>query len=101
MSGVGAVLAQALSEYRAMRKAGVSRDDAIKGLELVLRDHLPKGRGEPWHYYCSDCQDTGLRRIEIERLHRRGKPDPIDLYGEPASYLEPCICAQGREWAEA
>lgn len=53
-------LADAMTDYHAMRKAGVSRDDAVKGLEGLLRVLMPMSRAEPWHYDCEACLDTGF-----------------------------------------
>lgn len=77
-------MTEAMAGYRTMRREGVSREDAVKGLALVVKEHWPRGRQEPWHVYCEDCQDTGLRTVR--------KP--------AAEWKEPCVCQKGRRWLE-
>ena len=82
---------EAVSEYRRMRREGVSREDAQQGLALVIRDHWPKGREEPWRYYCDVCQDTGLRTVQ--------KPSVV-YGGADVPWKEPCQCLKGQTWHE-
>lgn len=49
----------AMDDYLAMRAAGVSREDAVKGIEGLLRALLPPKRMEPWHFECEACEDSG------------------------------------------
>ena len=84
-------MVDALSEYRRMRIDGVSREDAVKGLALVVKESWPRGRAEPWKVYCESCQDTGLRTVK----------KPSTLYGgADAEWKEPCQCQKGRIWHE-
>jgi hypothetical protein len=52
-------LVSAMHDYLVMRDAGVSREDAVKGLEGLLRALMPLQRAEPWHVDCDRCDDTG------------------------------------------
>jgi hypothetical protein len=61
-------LRDAMDDYLAMRAAGVSREDACKGLEGLLRVLLPVQRS--WAYDCEDCLDTGFRPFLDERGRR-------------------------------
>lgn len=51
-------LKDAWREYERMRREGVSRDDACRGLELILRDVFP---ATPYGPDCTICDDTGWR----------------------------------------
>lgn len=82
---------ECMAEYRKARAAGVSQEDACKGIEAVIRDVWPKGRDEPWHYVCEECQDTGLRSVWKF----------VVLYQEKVEFKEACVCAKGRDWAAA
>lgn len=55
-----AELQSAMDDYLAMRAAGVTREDAVKGLEGLLRVLLPMRRAEEWHYECVVCEDSGF-----------------------------------------
>jgi hypothetical protein len=52
-------LAEATNDYLAMRRAGVSREDAVRGLEGLLRAFLVPGRSQPWRDECEACGDSG------------------------------------------
>lgn len=54
----GTAMRQAMTEFRAAVEAGVSREDAAKGLEVWLRDHWPTKREAP-PAECAVCDDTG------------------------------------------
>jgi hypothetical protein len=49
---------EALQARDRMRADGVSEADIAAGFERLVRDAWPTGR--EWHYYCEQCQDTGL-----------------------------------------
>lgn len=58
-------LQEAMDDYLVMRKAGVSREDACKGLEGLLRVLIPIRRH--WAYDCEACLDTGFSPFVDER----------------------------------
>ena len=58
-------LQEAMDDYLAMRAAGVSREDACRGLEGLLRVLLPIRR--VWNYDCHACLDTGFEPFTDER----------------------------------
>ena len=80
----------ALNERARMLREGVSEADVTRGLAAVLREHLPKGREEPWHYHCETCKDIGLRTVMIF----------AEIYQENAPYTVPCTCPKGVAWRE-
>lgn len=61
-------LQSAMDDYLAMRAAGVSREDACKGLEGLLRALIPIQR--TWNYDCEACLDTGFAPFVDERGRR-------------------------------
>ena len=81
----------ALDERSRMRREGVSEADVAKGLEAILREHLPKGRSEPWHYRCDTCKDRGLRTLLVFS----------EVTQEKVEYKAPCICPKGVAWRDA
>lgn len=58
-------LQDAMDDYLAMRKAGVSREDAVKGLEGLLRALIPIRRH--WAYDCHACLDSGFEPFVDEQ----------------------------------
>jgi hypothetical protein len=85
---------EAQAEYLSMRDQGVSQEDAIKGLEHVLREVWPK---HPTKFpVCEDCDGTGwadrqcrqYMRCERERCHEKG-----DSWQH--RYIVPCDCPRG------
>lgn len=85
----------AVESYLRMRADGVPREDALKGLELVVREHWPRGREREWKYLCETCRDTGWRYDECRRFHRC-KPEHDDLHEERSHvYVTPCSCSKG------
>lgn len=55
-----AELQAAMDDFLVMRAAGVTREDAVKGLEGLLRALMPMARAEPWHFDCNVCDDSGF-----------------------------------------
>lgn len=85
----------AMDEYHRMRSEGVSKDDAVKGLELVLREVMPM-KGTPPRI-CEDCTGTGweLRHCRYgARCNRRlcGEAPPGEREHD---YVVPCHCPLG------
>lgn len=58
-------LQSAMDDYLVMRAAGVSREDACKGLEGLLRALIPVRRS--WAYDCEACLDTGFSPFVDDR----------------------------------
>lgn len=82
----------AKDEYLKMRDAGVSQEDAIQGLEHVIRDVLQKiaPRERPWQDECGACDDTGW---EVRRCY----PDTANNCGRRTEhgeheYVSLCSC---------
>lgn len=88
--GLAEALAKAQAEYLQMRAQGVSREDAVRGIEQVLRDLYPLRR--LWRYHCETCQDLGWA---IERVAYRLDPK---LTYEAAVF---CSCRYGLARLEA
>lgn len=52
-------LQEAVYDYLRMRSEGVSREDAERGFEGMLRAFIVPGRERPWRAECSACDDSG------------------------------------------
>lgn len=89
------VMWNAVKSYLRMREEGVPREDALKGLELVVREHWPRGRQREWKYLCDDCRDTGWKSGRC-RPYARCKPDHDYLDADREhDFVSPCHCGQG------
>jgi hypothetical protein len=85
----------AVSEYLQMRADGVAREDALKGLEDVVRAHWPRGRAREWKYLCDDCRDTGWEYRRCKPYARcQPKHDDWDSEREH-DYVVRCHCPKG------
>jgi len=86
---------EVMDDYAAMRKAGVSREDAVKGIESVLRAIWAKPVSK-FQDTCDLCGDTGYQehtcwheqRCERDR-HRDWHPSQEHVY------VSPCGCTKG------
>lgn len=65
-------MTQAVGEYLAMRENGVPREDAVKGLEAVLRDTWP-GRTSKFSARCDRCDDCGWAIMHCTYALRCGR----------------------------
>lgn len=85
----------AITDYLKARDEGVSREDALKGLEAVVRSCWPRGRNREWKYLCDTCDDTGWEYREC-RPYRRCQPKHDDWPSERThTYVTPCQCEKG------
>lgn len=84
----------AMTEYHKMRAAGLSRIDAVKGLETVLRAlwPLPPTKFEP---RCQNCEDTGYSQRLCWDQERCGRKFCANHAEYEHPYVEPCFCLSG------
>ena len=83
-------------DYLAARAAGVSREDAVKGIEAVLRDVWPVRKLSKFQPACAQCDDTGYVERTCSRDLRCGRERCHKQH--PAwehAYVEPCGCPAG------
>lgn len=88
----------AMTGYLGMRAQGVEREDAIKGLESVIRDTWPK----PTTKYppaCDLCEDTGYQQ-HLCRQYARCERVNCNQKGESWQhlYVRPCECVKGQRF---
>ena len=85
----------AMTEYHKMRGAGMSREDACKGIEAVLRDCWPK----PTTKYppsCEACDATGYRDVTCWDGQRCGRRWCIGTHPSfEHRFVVPCECPLG------
>lgn len=87
------VMQHAVSEYLTARAEGVSRWDACKGLEEVLRAEIPLSR---FPGPCETCDGTGWALETCRhgaRCHRRRCGPAPPTWEHP--YALPCACPAG------
>lgn len=86
---------QAMDAYRQARAEGVERDDAIKGLEHVIRETWPKPATK-FPPQCDLCEDTGYQE-HVCRQYARCERRTCNQKGEAWQHLfvRPCECAKG------
>ena len=91
-------MGDAMTQYLTMRREGVARDDAVKGLEAVLRDSWPTATTKfPPH--CDHCEDTGVEDRVCEPYFRCGRRVCQERGEEwEHRYVVPCSCAQGQRY---
>jgi hypothetical protein len=90
-----------------MRAAGASREDVEAYVATALEQAWPKGRPEPWHYFCEVCNDSGWA---IRTCQNRSCGRPFKLPGQSGddhtgqgtcalghTYAAPCDCHKGEE----
>lgn len=104
---LSAVFTEAMRIVDRMRDDGASKEDRETYVADVLREAWPKGRSEPWRYFCEPCGDTGwLYKTCIHgscgRPFKLPKQKDDDRTGrgqctEGHSYVEPCACHKGDE----
>lgn len=84
----------AMDQFAAMRRAGVSFDDAVRGIEAELRGAWP-GRTTKFEQ-CPGCGDTGYQERTCTQSMRcaRFKCERADA-GWEHPYVTPCDCAAG------
>lgn len=89
-----AQMQEATNDYLTMREQGVPREDAIKGLEGMLRAFIVPAREAAWHHECELCEDSGM---ELRTCY----PDSGPACGVRGckrtaehSYTLPCACRE-------
>lgn len=88
-------LRAAMTEYHRMREQGVSREDACKGLEAVIREVWPKGTTK-FPPTCEVCEDPGWIERTCWAEQRCGRKVCVDRHPSfEHAYVEPCHCLQG------
>lgn len=93
-AGFVRTMQNAMREYATARAAGVSRDDACKGIEAVLRDAWPH-RPSKFDAKCALCDDTGWRELYCDDRMRCGRERCAKNPEIQHAYVEPCQCAEG------
>jgi uncharacterized protein YegP (UPF0339 family) len=91
----------AMGEYLRMREQGVSRDDAVKGIEAVLRATWPFKTREK--QTCDSCDGTGWRLKVCQHMARCAR-ERICWQAEPEwehDYVVPCDCELGDRFKPA
>jgi hypothetical protein len=91
--GIARQLTKAMGDYHRMRTEGVSREDACRGLELVLRDAFQLSKFPP---ACLECDDSGWREMACWSEQRCGRR--LCATAHPAHehrYVVPCDCSAG------
>lgn len=84
----------AFGEYEQARREGVSRDDACRGLEAVLRDAWPH-KPSKFAPACPDCDDTGWRERTCWDRQQCGRELCARYPERQHTYVEPCSCSAG------
>jgi hypothetical protein len=85
----------AMDDYLKMRAAGVSKEDACRGLEAVLRDVWPFKQTQ-YPATCEVCSDTGFRELTCWSEQRCGRK--WCAHQHPSfehNMVVPCDCAGG------
>lgn len=91
--GIARQLERAMDEYRKMRAEGVSREDACRGIEAVLRDVFPLTKFPP---KCDVCDDTGWEYRTCNHAHRCGRWRCSEAaQNEEHNYVTRCTCPLG------
>lgn len=83
----------AIEQYLKMREEGVSREDAVKGIEHVLRAIWPKATTK--FHFCGDCDGTGWRLMQCWDQLRCGRERCAKNPEIEHSYVVPCDCTCG------
>lgn len=84
-----------MDDYRDARAAGMSREDAEKGIESALRSLWPKPPSK-FGPVCDDCDDTGWQEQTCSVVHRCGRqrceqgPSSVEH-----TYVVACHCPRG------
>jgi hypothetical protein len=86
----------AICEYQKFRAQGVSREDSIGGLDVVLRDVWPK-QVSKFPAKCDACDDTGYNEHICRQYVRCGRTG-CDRLGEAwqHTYVVQCHCDRGQ-----
>lgn len=89
---------EAMTEYHRMREQGVSREDACRGLEAVIREAWPKALSK-FGPMCQACEDTGWRETSCTHAMRCGRRWCSTATPEwDHLYVVACDCANGERF---
>lgn len=84
-----------MDDYREARAAGMSRADAVKGIEAELRSVWPH-RPSKFGPACDACEDTGWREVVCWSDLRCGRESCAKGHpGFEHTYVMACDCAKG------
>jgi hypothetical protein len=84
----------AITQYLAARADGVSRDDAVRGLDEELRGAWPKSVSK-FNPNCDACADTGWREVLCWDSHRCGRETCAKNPERQHFYVVICDCPKG------
>jgi hypothetical protein len=90
---------EAISDYTRARTQGVSRVDAIKGLEACLRDAWP-GKTSKFSHTCDACEDTGYLESMCWEQERCGRQRCALTPSLEHRYVTPCHCLRGQRMTQ-
>jgi hypothetical protein len=85
---------EAMGEFERMRSEGVSREDACRGIEAVLREVWPH-RPSKFAPRCGECADTGYREMVCWDQQRCGREVCAMNPEKQHAYVVPCECPAG------
>jgi hypothetical protein len=94
----GPVMRKAMDQFHRMRTEGVSREDAIRGIDAELRDSWPF---PPTKFpACSGCDGTGWRITTCTHQARCGRERPCSLQTPDFEhdYAVECECTAGERF---
>jgi hypothetical protein len=84
----------AMDDYQKMRQEGVSRDDAVKGIEAVIRSAWPKAVSK-FSSECQACDDTGWHEQTCWSEQRCTRKGCVDNPAREHQYVSACYCPKG------
>lgn len=88
------VMRETMKEYIAAREQGVSREDAVKGIESVLREVWPQRTSK--FDTCAECDGGGWRITVCDYNLRCGRKWCASTPPEwEHNYAVPCDCVSG------
>lgn len=94
-AGFVRTMQDAISQYLEARRGGVTRDDAVKGLEEELRGVWPKPTTK-FAPNCDACSDTGYRDMTCWHEQRCARKRCHEMHpGFEHAYVTPCECSAG------
>lgn len=94
MSQFVARMQEVMRDYLAARQGGLSREDAVRGIEAVLRAEWP---GRPTKYpSCDGCDGTGWHLRTCDHRLRCGRRRcAFEAESFAHTYAVPCDCVLG------
>ncbi len=84
-----------MDDYREARAAGLTKEQAVPGIEAVLRSVWPK-RATKFPPTCDACEDTGYMEHTCWAQQRCERPFCNTAHpGHEHQYVTPCSCPKG------